>query len=94
MEIEIKCSRLFNAATGYRKPTPLPERSSCQRQQQIPGEQNMLDLPVDRITADLQPFMDVGLRPSGGEKRFGGRFTCSTSALHLEVAVSWTLIHA
>lgn len=33
----------------------------CQRLFQRPGEQNMSDLPIDRISADLPPFTYTGV---------------------------------
>ena len=68
----------------------------CRRQRAQVGEQQMADLPIDRLTPDEPPFTRVGVdyfgpfevkRGRSIVKRYGVIFTClSTRAIHLEKA--------
>ena len=70
----------------------------CRRMHGNAGEQNISDLPTDRIIPDLPPFTYVGVdyfgplevkRGRSIVKRYGVIFTClTTRAVHLEVAHS------
>ena len=70
----------------------------CRRRQAPLGEQQMADLPTDRVTLEKPPFTFVGVdcfgpfvvrRGRGLVKRYGVLFTClSVRAIHLEVAHS------
>lgn len=70
----------------------------CRRYRGRLGEQNMSDLPEERVLPDKAPFTDVGVDYFGpldvkrGRtilKRYGAIFTClSSRAVHLEVAYS------
>ena len=69
----------------------------CRRQAPL-GEQQMADLPTDRVTPEKPPFTFVGVKCFGPfvvrrgrslVKRYGVLFTClSVRAIHLEVAHS------
>ena len=71
---------------------------TCRRQDARPSEQQMGDLPPDRVTPGGPAFMSVGIdyfgpiavkRGRGREKRYGCLFTClSSRVLHIEVAES------
>ena len=68
---------------------------TCRRQDARPCEQQMGDLPPDRVTSGGPAFMSVGVdyfgpiavkRGRGREKRYGCLFTClSSRAVHIEV---------
>ena len=70
----------------------------CRRRQAPLGEQQMADLPTDRVTPEKPPFTFVGVdcfgpfvvrRGRSLVKRYGVLFTClSVRAIHLEVAHS------
>ena len=70
----------------------------CRRQDARPCEQQMGNLPPDRVTPGGPAFMSVGIdyfgpiavkRGRGREKRYGCLFTClSSRAVHIEVAES------
>ena len=70
----------------------------CKRRQAPLGEQQMADLPTDRVTPEKPPFTFVGVdcfgpfvvrRGRSLVKRYGVLFTClSIRAIHLEVAHS------
>ena len=71
---------------------------TCRRQDARPCEQQMGDLPPDRVTSGGPAFMSVGVdyfgpiavkRGRGREKRYGCLFTClSSRAVHIEVVES------
>ena len=71
---------------------------TCKRQDARPCEQQMGDLPPDRVTSGGPAFMSVGVdyfgpiavkRGRGQEKRYGCLFTClSSRAVHIEVVES------
>ena len=71
---------------------------ACRRRDARPCEQQMGDLPPDRVTPGGPAFMSVGIdyfgpiavkRGRGREKRYGCLFTClSSRAVHIEVAES------
>ena len=70
----------------------------CRRINATPGQQQMAELPLDRISPDEPPFTSVGVDyfgPFGVKrgrsivKRYGVIFTClATRAVHIEVASS------
>jgi len=70
----------------------------CKRRQAPLGEQQMADLPTDRVTPEKPPFTFVGVdcfgpfvvrRGRSLVKRYGVLFTClSVRTIHLEVAQS------
>ena len=70
----------------------------CKKRQAPLGEQQMADLPTDRVTPEKPPFTFVGVdcfglfvvrRARSHVKRYGVLFTCwSIRAIHLEVAHS------
>jgi hypothetical protein len=79
----------------------------CRRINAIPGQQQMADLPLDRVSPDEPPFTNVGVdyfgpfgvkRGRSVVKRYGVIFTClATRAIHLEMASSLdtdSFIHA
>ena len=71
---------------------------ACRKQDARPCEQQMGDLPPNRVTPGGPAFMSVGIdyfgpiavkRGRGREKRYGCLFTClSSRAVHIEVAES------
>ena len=71
---------------------------NCKRRQAPLGEQQMADLPTDRVTPEKPPFTFVGVdcfgpfvvpRGRSHVKRYGVLFTClSIRAIHLEVTHS------
>ena len=71
---------------------------TCRRQDARPCEQQMGDLPPDRVTSGGPAFVSVGVdyfgpiavkRGRGREKRYGCLFTClSSRAVHIEVVES------
>ena len=71
---------------------------TCKRQDARPCEQQMGDLPPDRVTPGGPAFVSVGVdyfgpiavkRGRGREKRYGCLFTClSSRAVHIEVVES------
>ena len=71
---------------------------TCKRQDARPCEQQMGDLPPDRVTPGGPAFVSVGVdyfgpiavkRGLGREKRYGCLFTClSSRAVHIEVVES------
>ncbi|KAG1936405.1 hypothetical protein F2P79_018737 [Pimephales promelas] len=70
----------------------------CRRLHAAPGQQQMADLPQDRVSSDEPPFTRVGVdyfgpfevkRGRSILKRYGVLFTClSIRAIHIEVASS------
>ena len=70
----------------------------CRRRRQLPMQQQMADLPAERLTPDLPPFSNVGVDYFGPflvqsrrtrVKRYGCIFTCMSSrAVHIEVTHS------
>ena len=72
--------------------------TSCKKRQAKPLEQEMADLPADRVTPDQPVFSSVGVdlfgpfyvkRGRAEVKRYGVIFTCmATRAVHIEVADS------
>ena len=79
----------------------------CRRINATPGQQQMADLPLDRVSPDDPPFTNVGVdyfgpfgvkRGRSVVKRYGVIFTClATRAIHLEMASSLdtdSFIHA
>lgn len=70
----------------------------CRKRKATTGEQQMADLPPDRVDIDSPPFTNVGVdyfgpflvkRGRSNVKRYGCIFTClTTRAVHLEAAQS------
>jgi len=91
------CWVSYASVSGLSKQVPLLAEC-CKRHQSPSCEQKMVDLPVDRLTADQPPFTSVGVHYFGplqvrrGRsllKRYGVIFTClAIRAVHIEVAHS------
>ena len=87
---------VINANTAARR--VINKCVTCRRQKGKVGEQQMANLPEDRVTPDNPPFTHVGMdyfgpfeikRGRSLVKRYGVVFTClSTRAIHLEKADS------
>jgi hypothetical protein len=70
----------------------------CRRQRTMPCQQQMADLPAERVTVQQPPFTNSGVDYFGPisvkvgrsiQKRYGCLFTClSSRAVHLEIAHS------
>ena len=71
---------------------------TCKRREPVPCQQQMADLPADRVTPGKRVFSTIGIdlygpmtvkRGRGTMKRYGCIFTCLvTRAIHVEIAHS------
>ena len=96
--LSLLCERFWIVKAGSAVKRALSRCVNCRRCQGPACEQNMADLPVDRLTPDQPPFSRVGVdcfgpfqvrRGRSLAKRYGVIFTCiAIRAVHIEVAHS------
>ena len=97
MVSEVRCKYWIVGARGLVRQV-LRRCITCKRRDAHPCEQQMADLPADRVTPGGPAFTSVSIdyfgpiavkRGRGREKRYGCLFTCLNSrAVHIEVAGS------